>query len=315
MATSDMPLASELSVVNYMRNILGSPSSGIAKASTVANTQPVIAGQASELSQDQLSTIMTEWLRGNGNFLGNMREQNVSGLYNTSTQRLMANDLTAQAALKAATANQDIQKANAQLTTSASNTNAQLAAQQAQANAKLATEVSMANAKAGTASRTDSLVNTALAAAMNMYKSSNNKSAKATSTKKSSTNQATTFDQSLQAANADSSYLLDPSYTNSSILTDPSYDFGMSALQSANSAGSNFDIPYMAPVDMGGFSTPTVSDFGQAEQSSYDFTPTAFNDSDFYGTDLGNYDAGSVNVNIPDTGPSISFDDDSWNIG
>lgn len=357
MVKSDMPLANELSVVNYLRNILGVSSSGTATAGQVGNTLQAVGGvstpgvatasQAEELTQDQLSTIMTEWLRGNGQFLDNMRQQNVSGLYNTSTQKLVANDLTAQAALKAATANQEIQKANANLATqaniatsnqatqssmasaqnqtSASQTNAQLAAQNAQLNARLSTDASLANAKSGAnTSRTDSLINTALAALMNAYKSSGNKEAKgAKGTKNLNTSGITesnqdysAFNDAFSTAQANTNFLLDSSYTPTTDITAPSYNYGLEAITAP--AASNFDIPYTAPVDMGGFEAPTVMDFGQTSAaSSYDFTPVNYTDSDFYGTSIGTPDYGSVGspedyTFTPDSGyiPGVSADDD-----
>lgn len=121
----DYPLSGELDLMNYLRQITGNSTTGTYQASQA------VAGQAPELTPEKMQAIMTEWLRGNGRFLENMQQQNQSGLYNSSTRRLVANDLTAQAALKAATANQDIQKLNAQLQTEASIKNAQLQTQAA----------------------------------------------------------------------------------------------------------------------------------------------------------------------------------------
>lgn len=369
MATSDMPLANEVSVVQYLRNLMGAGTNA-ASASQVAGTQQAVGGtatggtataaQAPELTQDQLSSIMTEWLRGNGQFLDNMRQQNVSGLYNTSTQKLVANDLTAQAALKAATANQEIQKTNAALATnaniatannatSASQTtagtqtqasvaNANNAAQAAQTTAKLGTDVSLANAKAGvSSSRSDTLINTALAGLLNAYKGYSAQSAKdeAAAKKKqaklagidtsgiteigySEEAAGAMFDNSWKSAQADTDFLLDPNFQNSQVITDPSYDFGSSVLQSQP---SGLDIPELSTVDMGSFAAPTVMDFGQSQSfetiaapdaSSYDFTPVDYTDSDYYS---GGGDSWEPISGGGSSGPTLSFDDDEFEIG
>jgi hypothetical protein len=70
----------------------------------------------SQVSSQDIQNLMTEYMRGQGGFLEKMQQQNMSGLYNTSTQKLMANDITAQAALKASQANLPINQANAQMT-------------------------------------------------------------------------------------------------------------------------------------------------------------------------------------------------------
>lgn len=139
--TQDLPLQQELGLVNYFRNITGTQGSGGA----------AVAGQASEIDSQGLQNIMTEWLRGNGQFLEKMHQQNQSGLYNSSTRRLVANDLTAQAALKAATASSQVSVENA----------------------KMQTQASIANAAAGksTGNTKDALMNTALAAAIAAYNS------------------------------------------------------------------------------------------------------------------------------------------------
>lgn len=134
----DYPLSGELDLMNYLRQITGNSTTGTYQASQA------VAGQAPELTTEKMQGIMTEWLRGNGRFLENMQQQNQSGLYNSSTRRLVANDLTAQAALKAATANQDTQKLNAQLQTEASIKNAQL---QTQAAKDSSTQISGKTAK------------------------------------------------------------------------------------------------------------------------------------------------------------------------
>lgn len=110
-ANSNMPLANELQLVNYLQSMLtGKTINPNYTGATVQTAQMVPT-----MSGADMNSIMTEWLRGNGQFLDHMRQQNVAGLYNTSTQKLLANDLTAQAALKAAQANIQIQQGNANL--------------------------------------------------------------------------------------------------------------------------------------------------------------------------------------------------------
>lgn len=119
---SNMPLAGELGLINYLQGMFSGKTvnpnytGGKVPAPVLA---PTMSGQ-------DMSNIMTEFLRGNGQFLDQMRQQNLSGMYNSSTQKLVANDLTAQAALKASLANQNIQQGNAQIL---NNYNARVAAQ------------------------------------------------------------------------------------------------------------------------------------------------------------------------------------------
>ena len=181
MATSpvqDYPLQPELGLINYLRQItgIGTPGS-VAVPGQASQSIQAVAGQAPELTQDTLSNIMTEWLRGSGNFLNAMHQQNQSGLYNSSTRRLVANDLTAQAALKAAQAGSAVQQRNAELATAASQTNANNAAQVGQTNARLTTEAALQNARQGVAGQSSKsqMVNTLLAAALNAYNGKNKK--------------------------------------------------------------------------------------------------------------------------------------------
>lgn len=124
-ADQNMPLQSELGLVNYLQGLFSGKvaNPNYTGASVPAPvTAPLMSGQ-------DMQNIMTEFLRGNGQFLDHMRQQNLSGLYNSSTQKLVANDLTAQAALKASTANSAIQQQNASIL---NNYNARVALQQPQ---------------------------------------------------------------------------------------------------------------------------------------------------------------------------------------
>lgn len=121
--TSNMPLQGELGLINYLQGIFSGKvaNPNYTGASVPAPvTAPLMSGQ-------DMQNIMTEFLRGNGQFLDQMRQQNLSGMYNSSTQKLVANDLTAQAALKASTANSNIMQGNAAIL---NNYNARVAAQQ-----------------------------------------------------------------------------------------------------------------------------------------------------------------------------------------
>lgn len=121
--TSNMPLQGELGLINYLQGIFSGKvaNPNYTGASVPAPvTAPLMSGQ-------DMQNIMTEFLRGNGQFLDQMRQQNMAGLYNSSTRNLVANDLTAQAALKASTANSAIQQQNAAIL---NNYNARVAAQQ-----------------------------------------------------------------------------------------------------------------------------------------------------------------------------------------
>lgn len=108
---SMMPLQGEMQLVNYLNSLFGGKQLNPAYTGSTVQQPSLVP----EMTGEDMSSVMTEWLRGQGNFLGNQRQQNLAGLYNTSTSKLVANDLTAQAALKAALANTQIKQGNAQL--------------------------------------------------------------------------------------------------------------------------------------------------------------------------------------------------------
>ena len=105
------PLQGEMQLANWITNMF---SNKVANpnytGATVAPPQLV-----NQLTPQDLQNLMTEFMRGQGGFLQNMQQARQSGIYNSNTQRLVANDLTAQAALKASQANVPIQQGNAQL--------------------------------------------------------------------------------------------------------------------------------------------------------------------------------------------------------
>lgn len=248
-----MPLQDEVALVNYIRGLTGTGAG--TGAYTASQAQ---AAQAPLITQEGLSGIMTEWLRGSGQFLDTMRQQNVSGLYNTSTRRLLANDLTAQAALKAATANQNIGIQNAQLATQAAMQNAQL---QSQASA----------VSARTKSPQQSILDTLLAAGIAAYKGDNK------GKKKDEGKVATTDKESNAAFNV----------MNPAAMATPAA-FDTSAMQELNfgpQQGYNFMAPaYESPMDFGpqmnyGFQAPdygSAFDFGPQQSSGYDFFAPAY---------------------------------------
>lgn len=166
-----MPFAGEIGLANYINNLFGGGSANnygmgnlalagtptTSTAAQVATPEKLTANLQSELSPEDMNNLITEWLRGQGNFLGAAREQNLSGMYNTATRNLVSNDLMSQAALKATQANipiktanaqilNQVANANAQLQQSAANANANLVQQNQQANTNLATQVALKNA-------------------------------------------------------------------------------------------------------------------------------------------------------------------------
>ena len=165
-AQSNMPFGEELGLVNYLRQATGTSQAAAGTQGKYTASQAT-ASQAPLITQDGLSGIMTEFLRTNGQFLERMQQQNQSGMYNSSTRRLVANDLTAQAALKAATANQNIGFHNAQLSTQAS-----------VENARLSSTASRDSAKVKGPSSKDNLLNLLMAAGINKYRGDSEKDAK-----------------------------------------------------------------------------------------------------------------------------------------
>lgn len=140
-----MPLSGEVGLAQYISNLFG----GGAKlnASSLAQAPATLqATQLDEYTPEQLNQLITEYLRGSGNFLGASREQNLSGLYNTATRNLVSNDILAQAALKATQANTAVKTANAQLQQSNQQANANLATQVALQNAKTQNEFALRKA-------------------------------------------------------------------------------------------------------------------------------------------------------------------------
>ena len=104
-----MPLQNEMQLANWISGMFGK------QANPNYRGEVAQVNQIPQMSGQDLQNLMTEYMRGNGNFLQNMMQARQAGIYNSNTQRLVANDIMAQAALKASTANTDIAKANAQL--------------------------------------------------------------------------------------------------------------------------------------------------------------------------------------------------------
>lgn len=108
---NNMPLAGEMQLANFIQGMFSNKTANPNYKGEVRAPQMM-----SQVSSSDIQNLMTEYMRGQGGFLEKMQQQNMSGLYNTSTQKLMANDITAQAALKASQANLPINQANAQMT-------------------------------------------------------------------------------------------------------------------------------------------------------------------------------------------------------
>lgn len=105
-----LPLQNEMQLAQWISGMISGKTANPNYKGEVAKVN-----QIAPLGSADLQNLMTEFMRGQGGFLQNMMQQNQSGLYNTNTRRLVADDITAQAALKATAANTDIAKANAQL--------------------------------------------------------------------------------------------------------------------------------------------------------------------------------------------------------
>lgn len=165
-----MPFSGEIGLAQYINQLFGGAGANnygmgnlaltgaptLPAAQQVATPEEITATTQAELTPEDMNNLITEWLRGQGNFLGAAREQNISGMYNTATRNLVSNDLMAQAALKATQANIPIKTANAQILNQVANanaalkqqaasTNAQLLQQNQQANTNLATNVALKN--------------------------------------------------------------------------------------------------------------------------------------------------------------------------
>lgn len=325
----DMPLQPELGLVNYLRSITGAGGSG-----NVATP-----GVAKEIDASGLSSIMTDWLRGNGQFLQNMQQQNQAGLYNSSTRRLVANDLTAQAALKAAGANQATRISNADN----------------------ATRTSLQNAKEGVANQTgkSQMANLALAALLNAYNGANKPQAGGSKTQQGKQaqrqraqdevsgdataytppevfqNTADPYSMQVTPGNSDYTAMLAPDYlTNafdtglgfngpadfsdfsSSINTNPygSADgFNLGAFTSANTSIYNpaeFNLGSGGSVEQ--FTLPEIPSFDTAplDNQSFDYGNLPVYD---YGTDYGTDWATDSGTDYQDYSADLSgFDEWSW---
>jgi hypothetical protein len=105
-----MPLQNEMQLANWISGMFGKTANPNYTGATVAAPQLV-----NQMSGQDMQNLMTEFMRGQGGFLQSMQQARQSGLYNSNTQRLVANDITAQAALKATQANVPIQQGNASL--------------------------------------------------------------------------------------------------------------------------------------------------------------------------------------------------------
>lgn len=109
--SSNMPLQGEMQLANWISNMFSNKTANPNyTGGTVPN--PVLAPT---MTAQDMQNLMTEYMRGDGRFLQQMQQGRTAGLYNSSTSNLIANDITAQAALKASSANQNINAQNAQI--------------------------------------------------------------------------------------------------------------------------------------------------------------------------------------------------------
>jgi hypothetical protein len=277
-AARDYPLAPELGLMKYFRDITGTASRESTYKPGVA-----VAGQAPLIDEAGLSGIMTEWLRGNGRFLDTMHNQNQSGLYNSSTRRLVANDLTAQAALKAATANQDIGKVNAELSTRASIENAKMQSLANSSNAKLSMSGNSGKNK---------LLDLALAAGMNIFKGSENKKGE----KKVSTEAAGGTSGTSDVSSSPTTY----NDSGGPIIDDTPFAGDIAPLE-FSSGGLALDT-----FDLGGLGSQ-VSELGSLDLSSGNFgSSEEFEPAEF---DLGNFFSGGTSSGLSSVETDFDFSD------
>ena len=107
-----LPLAGESALFNYLQGLV----TGKTPNPAYTGVQVERPAPIQELTGDALQSIITEYLRGQGNLLGNLAQPKQAGLYNSNTQTLVANDIMTSAARKAALANTAIQESNAKIT-------------------------------------------------------------------------------------------------------------------------------------------------------------------------------------------------------
>ena len=247
----DMPLQQELGLVNYMRQLTGTQTNPIQQAQ---------AGQASEIDSEGLQGIMTEWLRGSGQFLQHMQQQNQSGLYNSSTRRLVANDLTAQAALKAATAQSAVSVKNAEMQTQASIANANNSAK-----------------VGGKTSQKDSALNAILAAGIAAYNKNSSTDPKKDKKRAQEIADATSRD----IAGAPVAFDASPTAADDSLF------------------GSDIAQNYSNYPDYSGAVTPEYSNV-DFSNSGADFSGVDFSGMDFFGGDTGSFDYSGAGFSTPE---------------
>lgn len=111
MATSTLPLSGEMALFDYLQGL----ATGKAPNPNYTGVNISAPKPVKELSGEGLQSIITEYMRGQGNFLGNMAQARQSGLYNSNTQKLVADNILTEASRKAALANTAIQESNARI--------------------------------------------------------------------------------------------------------------------------------------------------------------------------------------------------------
>jgi hypothetical protein len=296
-----MPLQSELGLVNYLRSI-----SGVGGAGNVA-----VGSQAQEIDSAGLSNIMTDWLRSNGQFLQSMQQQNQAGLYNSSTRRLVANDLTAQAALKAAGANQTTRINNASNLTNAS----------------------IENAKRGVAGQSgkSKLTDLALAAALNAFNGKNNPLSAENAAKKAAGKLKTNIpmgDLAMSAVGDATSYTPPEVFQNTSDpfsaqVTPGNSDYNAMLAPDFLSQAFDTGLNTTAPTDFSNFSASiNTNPFGPSEGFNFDAFGSAgdsniYNPTDFQ-IDTGsgiNFGGEDFSFSLPDFNADFeAVDTGSWSL-
>lgn len=140
-AAGNYPLQDELGLINYFKGVLGlgdEASGNGAKREVSANLTPITGNEIPQVTDADLMKLMTEFLRTDGKFLNTMFQQNQAGLYNSTTRKLLGNDLLAQAALKAATDKSRTSALQAQLASQIASSNKDLSLRAAISNATVA---------------------------------------------------------------------------------------------------------------------------------------------------------------------------------
>lgn len=111
MADSNLPLQGEMALFDYLQGLVTGKTANPNYTGVASQLQAV--PKIPELTGEVLNSIITEYMRGPGNYLNSMAQARQSGLYNSNTQKLVSDNIVTEAARKAALANSSIQETNA----------------------------------------------------------------------------------------------------------------------------------------------------------------------------------------------------------